>query len=142
MANVAGYNCTWSPDGTKIAYVQGTFSTGDLWIENSDLNPALPNFLALETTMARFDGNPDWAPDGRPSCEDATVITTPNTPVPVPVSCPDTGPAYEQTEVRAVTQTAPSNGTVSPGVVDPAVTLLPASPTRRTPASSAPIPSR
>jgi Ca2+-binding RTX toxin-like protein len=91
-------------------------------MENSDLSGGL---VPLESTLSRFDGNPDWAPDGRPSCEDATVITGPNKPVSVPVSCPDSGPAYEQTQVRAVVQTAPSNGTVSPGIGDTAA-LLPA----------------
>lgn len=27
---VAEYNCSWSPDGTKIAYVEGAFGTGEL----------------------------------------------------------------------------------------------------------------
>jgi Tol biopolymer transport system component len=116
----AGYNCTWSPDGTKIAYVQGVFTTGDLVMENSDLSGGL---LPLESVAMHFDGNPDWAPDARPSCEDRSVITTVNQPVAILVTCPDTGPAYEQSQVRAVTNTAPANGTVSPSVVDPAVTL-------------------
>jgi Ca2+-binding RTX toxin-like protein len=120
-AGIAGYNCTWSPDGTKIAYVLGVFTTGDLWIEDSNLSGA--NFLPLESTSMHFDGNPDWAPDGRPSCKDATVITLPGKSVGVPVSCPDSGPAYEQTSVRAVLQTEPLHGTVSPSKQDPAVLL-------------------
>jgi hypothetical protein len=122
-AGVAGYNCTWSPNGTKIAYVQGTFSSGDLVMENSDLSGGL---LSLETTSGRFDGNPDWAPDGRPQCEDRTIFATVNAPVSIPLACEDTGPAYEQTEVRAFVETEPSNGTVSPGLADPPV-LLPGS---------------
>jgi dipeptidyl aminopeptidase/acylaminoacyl peptidase len=118
------YNCTWSPDGTKIAYALGAFTNGDLWMENSDATGN--NFLPLETTTARFDGNPDWAPDGRPACEDETVNTPVNTPVSIPLSCPDSGPAYEQTEVRAFAVADPANGTISPGLPDPPV-LLPGS---------------
>ena len=114
-AGVAGYNCTWSPDGTKIAYVQGTFSNGDLVMENSDLSLGL---ISLETTVGRFDGNPDWAPDARPRCDDITAQTTVDTPVSIPLSCPDTGPAYEQTAVRAFVDGDPTNGTVPDDVLD------------------------
>lgn len=127
-AGVAGYNCTFSPDGTKIAYVQGTFSTGDLVMENSD--PLLPiALLTLETTAARFDGNPDWAPDGRPQCEDTTVETLVDTAVSIPLPCEDTGPAYEQTDVRALplSDTGPANGTVpnDPLLLPASVTYTP-----------------
>lgn len=117
IAAAAGYNCTWSPDGTLIAYVIGTFNNGDLWIESSNLS--MSTFLPLESTANRFDGNPDWAPDGRPQCADTRRGTKPNTPVAVPLECADTGPAYEQTSVRAYPDTAPSNGTVTPGTADP-----------------------
>lgn len=118
-AGVPGYNCTWSPNGTKIAYVQGTFSTGDLVMENSDLSIGL---LSLETTNQRFDGNADWAPDGRPGCEDLKATAAIGTPVSIPITCDDTGPAYEQTEVRAFLDASPSNGMVPNDVV-----LLPGS---------------
>lgn len=111
-SGVAGYNCTWSPDGTRIAYVQGTFSSGDLYMENSDLSI---NLLSLETTASRFDGNPDWAPDGRPVCDDLKIVAPVGTPTSIPLTCEDTGPAYEQTEVRAFvrSEAGPSSGTVS-----------------------------
>lgn len=115
------YNCTWSPDGTKIAYALGAFTAGDLVIEDSDASGN--NFFVLEGTANHFDGNPDWAPDGRPSCQDATVTTDANTPVQVPVACPDSGPQYEQTSVRAVIDTPASRGTTSPGFNDPAFLL-------------------
>jgi hypothetical protein len=118
-AGMAGYNCTWSPDGTKIAYVIGTFSNGDLYIESSDLTGSV--FLPLESTLNRFDGNPDWAPDGRPRCVNRTAFTRPNTPVTILVRCPDTGPAYERTEVLADVPPdgRPSNGTVAPTDAQP-----------------------
>ena len=51
-------------------------------------------------TGADIQTNPDWAPDGRPECPDSTVTTAPNGPVTIPAVCNDTGPAYEQTDVR------------------------------------------
>ena len=121
-AAIAGYNCTWSPDGTKIAYVQGVFGAGDLAMENSDLSNGL---MFLESTAGRFDGNPDWAPDGRPQCTDKTVITAVSTSVSIPFSCADTGPAYEQTALSAIVVTGqgPSSGSVTPTSIQP----LPAS---------------
>ena len=106
------YNCTWSPDGTLIAYVDGIFTTGDLVMERSDNTSPSPIFL--ETTAGRFDGNPDWAPDGRPQCQDQTITTTINTPVQIPLVCADTGPAYEQTPVSGVVDDKPAHGTISP----------------------------
>jgi Tol biopolymer transport system component len=123
-AGVPGYNCTWSPDGTKIAYVQGTFSSGDLVMENSD--PLAPIFLIpLESTSMRFDGNPDWAPDGSPRCEDVSVDTPVNTPVEIPVPCADTGPEYERTPVRAFVDAdaKPANGTVTDDILDLPATI-------------------
>jgi Ca2+-binding RTX toxin-like protein len=106
------YNCTWSPDGTLIAYVDGTFTNGDLVMERSDNSGG---FVSLETTMNRFDGNPDWAPDGRPQCQDTTVTTQVNTPVSIPLQCQDTGPAYERTSVRALVLNGagPTQGSIS-----------------------------
>jgi hypothetical protein len=110
------YNCTFSPDGTKIAYVTGTFTSGALVMENSDNSGG---FVVLEDDAANFDGNPDWAPDGRPRCEDLEVAATVNTPVSIPLPCDDTGPAYERTEVRAFVpaEGEPANGTVTEDVV-------------------------
>jgi hypothetical protein len=123
-SGVASYNCTWSPNGTRIAYVQGVFTQGNLVVENSDASGN--NFFTLENTAMHFDGNPDWAPDGRPACEDETVNTTINTPVSIPVDCPDTGPEYEHTDVLGLILTRddePSNGIISPDFDDPAFPL-------------------
>jgi Tol biopolymer transport system component len=117
------YNCTWSPDGQFIAYVDGIFTTGDLVMERSDNSSLGPTLL--ETTANRFDGNPDWAPDGRPQCQDRNVTTQKNKPVSIPLDCADTGPAYERTSVRAfvLDGSGPTHGVVS--TTDPQ--LLPAS---------------
>jgi Tol biopolymer transport system component len=117
------YNCTWSPDNQFIAYVNGVFTNGDLVMERSDNSS--PGPILLETTPNRFDGNPDWAPDGRPQCQDTNVTTFKDTPVSIPLPCADTGPAYERTSVRAfvLNGSGPSHGDVS--TTDPK--LLPAS---------------
>jgi Tol biopolymer transport system component len=125
-SGVASYNCTWSPDGTKIAYVQGTFSSGDLVMERSDLSGGL---IFLETTSTRFDGNPEWAPDGRPDCDDPTVDAGRDHPVTIPLNCPDTGPAYERTSVIVdlPNDAGPNHGTLGAiqGASPPTVTYTP-----------------
>jgi hypothetical protein len=109
------YNCTWSPDGTIIAYVDGTFADGQLVIQQNPSGAGgFP--LPIETTAARFDGNPDWAPDARPRCEDQTVTTRINEPVQVPLLCEDTGPEYERSSLQAINSTQPANGTISPDI--------------------------
>jgi Tol biopolymer transport system component len=104
------YNCTWSPDGQFIAYVRGTFSTGELVMERADDTSPFPITLEASDT---FDGNPDWAPDGRPACEDVTVNTAFDQPVTVPLKCLDTGPFYERSQVQEFTAGKPANGTLS-----------------------------
>jgi Bacterial Ig domain/WD40-like Beta Propeller Repeat len=113
MSQHGDYNCTWSPDGTQVAYVRGTFADGDLVMERADDSSLVP--IELEETVNRFDGNPDWAPDGRPSCDDITVTTKINTPVTIPLPCQDTGPQYERTTVRfdVPSDASPANGTTT-----------------------------
>jgi Tol biopolymer transport system component len=110
-------NCTWSPDGTLIAYVNGVFSQGRLVMERSDDSSPFPIQLEDDQGSNNFDGNPDWAPDGRPQCLDKTVTTSVDEPVSIPIDCADTGPAYEQTAVRAFAE-QPANGSVPVDVID------------------------
>jgi hypothetical protein len=104
------YNCTWSPDGTKIAYTEDYAGNGEIYMKASD-GSGIP--FDLTNTPGTFDGNPDWAPDGRPTCPDKAVSTNVNTAVQITVTCTDTGPAYEQTEVREFAKTKPSHGTLT-----------------------------
>ena len=62
------YNCTWSPDGTEIAYTDGFAGNGEVYMRSSDGTGTL---IDLTNTAGMFDGNPDWAPDGRPDCPDS-----------------------------------------------------------------------
>jgi Tol biopolymer transport system component len=105
------YDCTWSPDGTKIAYVEDFGINGAILMKNSDGSSFLPTTLA--DTPGAFDGNPDWAPDGQPTCPNSAATTTVNTPVTIAVTCTDTGPAYEQTPVKDFNATSPGHGTLT-----------------------------
>jgi Tol biopolymer transport system component len=107
------YNCTWSPDGFFVAYVTGTFSNGKLVMERSDNSSPIPVDLAQDPGADNFDGNPDWAPDGRPICPNTPAATAVNTPVTITATCTDTGPEYERTNVREFKETDPANGTVT-----------------------------
>ena len=108
-------NCTWSPDGKRIAYVNGIFSQGKLVMENADNSSPGPVLLEDDLGSNNFDGNPDWAPDGSPECPDATVSTPRDTPVTIALECTDTGPAYERTDPSGfvINGGAPRNGTIS-----------------------------
>jgi Tol biopolymer transport system component len=124
-SGVGDYNCTWSPDGFFVAYVTGTFSSGALVMERADNTSPIPIDLAQDPGANDFDGNPDWAPDGRPLCPDTTATTTVNTPVNVNVECTDTGPAYEQTTVREFIESQPANGTAAQNLAGDPVTYTP-----------------
>lgn len=91
-------NCTWSPDGEFIAYVNGTFGQGRLVMERADDSDPGPTELEQDMGGNNFDGNPDWAPDGSPECGDGAVTTRPNTPITIELECVDTGPEYERTD--------------------------------------------
>jgi Tol biopolymer transport system component len=124
-ATLGDYNCTFSPDVTLVAYVNGTFSTGQLVMVRADNTSLFAIPLAQDAGADNFDGNPDWAPDGRPICPDSTVTTTVNVPVTFQVDCTDTGPAYEQSDVREFSGTNPTNGTLTQNLAGDPFTYTP-----------------
>ena len=110
-------NCVWSPDQTLIAFANGTFSTAQLVMARSDGSSLAPIPLEQDSGADNFDGNPDWAPDGRPVCPNTTVTVPKTKPVTIQLPvCVDTGPAYEQTPVQEAIANdgAPTHGTVGP----------------------------
>jgi TolB protein len=50
---------SWSPDGTRLAFVRSTDSTGDVFV----MNPDGSNLIRL--TGGRYLRSPAWSPDGR-----------------------------------------------------------------------------
>jgi Tol biopolymer transport system component len=113
LDNVAGYNCAWSPDGEKIVYASGLTSSAALVMENSDNTGPVETLTNVSSPMV-FDGNPDWAPDARPTCDDATVNARSSNAEEIPLSCLDTGPDYERTTVTEKIEpgTGPNHGTL------------------------------
>jgi len=55
------YNPAWSPDGTKLAFVQdnGAAGSGDIYTITTS-----GGSLTRLTTSSGWDGEPDWSPDG------------------------------------------------------------------------------
>jgi Tol biopolymer transport system component len=108
-ANAIGdYNCTWSPDGTKIAFVTGTFNNGALVMRNSDdtgdTEPVVNNAGGV------FDGNPDWTFNPPPACTDVTREIETGQRVTVPLACTD--PDEEELTYSIVAP--PANGELGP----------------------------
>ena len=56
---LGAYNCAYSPDGTSIIFVEGTFTSGRLMYTDSN-GSGIPAPAATDTPQ-HFDGNPDWA---------------------------------------------------------------------------------
>jgi Tol biopolymer transport system component len=109
-AMTGDYNCTWSPDGTKVAYVRGIFNTGALMYKNSD--DTGPAELLADDSAGNFDGNPDWAMNPAPSCTDASGNVLANAQVTVLLPCTDID--LETLTLEIVTP--PANGAL--GAID------------------------
>ena len=104
-------NCTFSPEGDEIAFVKGIFTGAAL--AKADF-PDNEQWSVLTDEPQHSDGNPDWAPDGRPVCPNVGATTEAGQPVTIDVQCPDTGPAFEQSTVNEFTgNDGPDNGTVT-----------------------------
>ena len=102
------YNCAWSPDGTMIAYVQGTFSNGDLKMKNSDGSGTATDLVP--NVAGRFDGNPDWARNPSPTCQDESVSIGFNGTASILLNCVD--PAPENDPVTLSLVTPPAHGSL------------------------------
>jgi hypothetical protein len=59
-SDVGAYNCAWSPNGKRVAYVNGVFSNGALVHEKADDSGSRQ--ALTPDTANHFDGNPAWAP--------------------------------------------------------------------------------
>lgn len=95
----------------RLALAPGTFTTGALVMENSD---GSGGFISMEADANNFDGNPDWAPDASAVCQPVSVDTLVDSPVSIPLSCADQGPAWERTDVTESIRDGPTKGTLGP----------------------------
>ena len=59
-SSAGAYNCAYSPEGDKVAFVEGVFTNGALKMKNS--NDTGASTLVTTDTPMHFYGNPDWAP--------------------------------------------------------------------------------
>ena len=82
------YECAWSPDGTKIAFVRGAFGL-PVRYSDAQLGRRTGGVDPVTDVAARFDGNPEWTYNPPPSCENRTVQVAFNGFVTIPLTCTD-----------------------------------------------------
>jgi Tol biopolymer transport system component len=121
-ASAPGYDCTWSPDNTLIAYTSGAGSAGNLVMVRADGTSLFETLLA---GGANIQTNPDWAPDGRPECPNSTATTTSGKPITLPVQCNDTGPQYERSDVKEFVSDQPQHGQTTQDLAGDPITYTP-----------------
>jgi Ca2+-binding RTX toxin-like protein len=87
------YECAWSPDQTLIAFTRGAQDAGQVRMGSTVSGGASQNVSDVGST---FDGNPDWAINFRPVCQDASVSVAFNSFVTIPLVCTDVeGPSFD-----------------------------------------------
>jgi Tol biopolymer transport system component len=67
-SSTGAYNCAYSPEGDKVAFVEGIFTNGALRMKNSN-DTGVSTLVTTDTPM-HFDGNPDWAPKRPAFCNE------------------------------------------------------------------------
>jgi Tol biopolymer transport system component len=81
------YECAWSPDGTKIAFVRGAFGAGEiLMVDSSGSTATSP----VTNVAGRFDGNPEWTRNPPPTCSNGNAAVAFNSFATIPLPCADT----------------------------------------------------
>src|SRR4051812_5316621 len=120
--STVSYDCTWSPDNTLIAYTAGGGPSGNLVMVRADGTSLFENVLA---NGANIQTNPDWAPDGRPDCPNSTATATSGQAKTIAVQCNDTGPQYEQSDVKEFIADQPQNGTADQNLAGDPITYTP-----------------
>jgi Tol biopolymer transport system component len=101
------YECAWSPDGSKIAFVRGAAGAGEILMRNSN---ATGNIDPVTDVGGRFDGNPDWTRNPSPTCTSGSATVGINSFVTINLSCTDPAPENNSTSKAIVT--GPTNGTL------------------------------
>jgi Tol biopolymer transport system component len=112
------FNCVWSPDDTKILHVRGVFTGGEL-VYAPYPGPGTTQIVA--DVAQHFDGNPDWAVNPSPTCDDREVEVGRNLIVKIPLTCTD----VDGESVSLDLGTPPANGVLSSITNDDAVFYTP-----------------
>ena len=115
------YECAWSPDQTKVLFVRGAQDDGLVMMRNSDGTGPTPTVADVEMT---FDGNPDWAMNPSPTCQNVPASVDRNSFVSITLSCADVPEPFQSQpeEVELAIATPPSNGSL--GSLDDAGRVL------------------
>ena len=82
------YECAWSPDGSKIAFVEGAFGNGEIRMRNSDATGSVDP-VTNDLGDNRFDGNPEWTYNPAPTCANGAASVGFNFFVSIPLPCSD-----------------------------------------------------
>ncbi len=113
------YECAWSPDDSKIAFVRGAFGAGEIRVKDLE-SDALSTSATNDTdgpggAGAKFDGNPDWTRNPPPSCSNGNASVAFNGFVRIPLTCTDDldPPFFQPPDLELDITTPPANGTLS-----------------------------
>jgi len=117
------YECAWSPDDSNIAFVRGGFGAGEIRVKNLESN-ALSSLVT--DVPGRFDGNPDWTYNPRPTCSNGSASVPFNGFVQIQLSCADIPdpPSFQQNSPDPEIATPPSHGVLG-GINDGKVIYTP-----------------
>lgn len=118
------FECSWSPDGKKIAYGRGGFGNGQIRVINAD---GSGGDELLTDNPGRFDGNVDWAPNPSPACSGQAATVFNNASANLRLGCADAPdpPAFALPNVARSIVAPPAHGTLGPVGADGAVTYTP-----------------
>ena len=112
------FNCVWSPDGSKILFVRGVFTGGDLVVAPYP-GPGGAQEVPGVNVDSHFDGNPDWINNPVPVCANENAAVGFNGFVRISLSCSDDPdpPSFQPNPPDLALATGPSNGTLG-GISD------------------------
>ena len=103
------YECAWSPDQTKVLVVRGAGDNGLVLMRSSDGTGPVDTVADVVMT---FDGNPDWAMNPSPTCQNLAASADFNSFVSISLACADVPEPFQSQpeEVEVAIATPPSNG--------------------------------
>ena len=117
------YECSWSPDGTSIAFVRGAFGAGVIVLRTS----SGAGETAVTDAAGRFDGNPDWTRNPPPACSNRTASVAFNGFVTIRLPCTDAPdpPSFQRETPDPEIVTGPAHGVLGSITDDGSVIYTP-----------------